>query len=107
MPVRIEQHPSGELRWVNVKATLGYEGKQYTVVVEGLQDHFHYHWEDGNYGCDCNRSLFIRRYCEPNFPDMGCGETIELIDLEETDEPLSEKLPAWGDDDPINHTKDD
>lgn len=41
-----------------------------------------YMWRDGNYGCDCNRSLFIARNCDEDFPEMPCGETIELVSLE-------------------------
>lgn len=38
-------------------------------------------WEDGNYACDCNRSLFIQRCCDENFPDFTCGHEIELIGI--------------------------
>lgn len=44
----------------------------------------------GNYACDCNRSLFINRYCD-DAPDewagadeegvLPCGDTIELVSL--------------------------
>lgn len=34
---------------------------------------------EGNYSCDCNRSLFIaREYGEDTIPDLGCGEEIKL-----------------------------
>ena len=32
---------------------------------------------DGNYSCDCNRSLRIRD-TYPNFPEMECGDLIGL-----------------------------
>ena len=36
---------------------------------------------EGNYSCDCNRSLFIRRqHGEDAMPELKCGEQIELID---------------------------
>ena len=36
---------------------------------------------EGNYDCDCNRSLFIRRqYGENAMPQLKCGEQIELMD---------------------------
>jgi hypothetical protein len=38
-------------------------------------------WEDGNYSCDCNRSLFIQRCCDETFPDFKCGDEIELIGI--------------------------
>lgn len=37
-------------------------------------------FNEGNYACDCNRSLFINEYCDKDFPDMDCGDTIELIE---------------------------
>lgn len=48
-----------------------------------------YMYTEGNYDCDCNRSLFIERHCDASFNDwygiddaMACGEEIELIALE-------------------------
>jgi len=48
-----------------------------------------YLYEEGNYACDCNRSLFLEQYCAVEFPDaseddfcpLPCGETITLIKL--------------------------
>ena len=38
---------------------------------------------EGNYACDCNRSLFIRRqYGEDAMPELKCGDEIELIDYQ-------------------------
>lgn len=35
---------------------------------------------DGNYSCDCNRSLFIQRqYGEDAIPELNCGYEIELV----------------------------
>lgn len=35
---------------------------------------------EGNYSCDCNRSLFIRReYGEDAIPELKCGEEIKLV----------------------------
>lgn len=50
-------------------------GEDYSV--EGAEFMF----EDGNYSCDCNRSMFIKRYCDKNFEEMDCGEEIELVNL--------------------------
>jgi len=36
-------------------------------------------WEDGNNSCDCNRSLMIRTQCDPAFPELPCGDTIEMV----------------------------
>ena len=39
-----------------------------------------YLFDDGNYACDCNRSLFIKRYCDKDFIELPCGgDEIELI----------------------------
>lgn len=38
-------------------------------------------WEDGNYSCDCNRSLFIQRCCDKDFSDFPCGHEIKLIGI--------------------------
>lgn len=43
-----------------------------------------YIWEDGNYACDCNRSIFIQRCCDENFPKLPCNvdeNQIKLIDI--------------------------
>lgn len=37
---------------------------------------------EGNYACDCNKSLFIRRNGHPDFPEMDCGDEIELVDID-------------------------
>ena len=40
-----------------------------------------YMFTEGNYSCDCNRSLFIRnQHGEDAIPDLGCGSEIELVD---------------------------
>lgn len=36
-------------------------------------------WEDGNFSCDCNRSLFIQQDCDPTFEELPCGEEIKLM----------------------------
>ena len=36
---------------------------------------------EGNYACDCNRSLFIRQqFGDNSIPELPCGDQIELID---------------------------
>lgn len=38
-------------------------------------------FEDGNYSCDCNKSLFIQReYGEDVIEELNCGDEIELVD---------------------------
>lgn len=45
-----------------------------------------YQWTDGNYGCDCNRTLFFARASGEDEPDMDsleCGddERFELLKI--------------------------
>ena len=64
---------------------LGYKDKMYE-----LEEDFGYEYEEdyaihmfteGNYACDCNKSLFIRaKYGEEEIKEFGCGEQIELLD---------------------------
>lgn len=42
-----------------------------------------YMYDEGNYGCDCNRSSFIGNYCDTRFPEMRCGNKIKLISIRE------------------------
>jgi len=41
-----------------------------------------FQYKENNYSCDCNRSLFIQRNCDEDFPEMDCGDEIELIHFE-------------------------
>ena len=45
--------------------------------IEGIE----YMWTEGNYSCDCNRELFIKRQQGEDAPDRECGETYELISM--------------------------
>lgn len=76
------------------KIVLRHSGKEYIVwddlyVFEDQEsygeplDGARFMWEEGNYSCDCNKSLFIQRQCDPSFPDMHCGESIELVSLDQ------------------------
>lgn len=41
-----------------------------------------YQYTDGNYGCDCNRLLFLARaYQQDELDEYECGETIPLLRL--------------------------
>jgi hypothetical protein len=62
---------------------LEYLGKQYSLDYdwgkEYPEDAAIFMWAEGNYSCDCNRSLFIKRLCDDTFPEMECGDTIKMI----------------------------
>ncbi len=65
-----------------VRVYLRYKGVTYSY--EEMFEDAHmadYQYREGNYACDCNRSLFIGRYCDPDFPELVCGEEIELVAL--------------------------
>lgn len=40
-------------------------------------------YTEGNYGCDCNKSNFIRYSCDGKFPKMSCGDKIKLLSIRE------------------------
>lgn len=66
--------------------TLRYEDIEYVYEYnfgkEYPEDAARFQFEKGNRSCDCNKSLHIGRYCDKNFPEMGCGDNIELIKLD-------------------------
>lgn len=66
--------------------TLKYKDKLYhfedNFGKEYPEDMIRFQYEENNYSCDCNRSLFIQRYCDVSFPEMECGKEIELVNLE-------------------------
>jgi hypothetical protein len=65
--------------------TFKYKDKEYIIDYdfgyEYPKESAEFMFSDGNYACDCNRSVFIQRYCEPSFPEMDCGNKIELLGL--------------------------
>jgi hypothetical protein len=76
----------------SVEANLEYEGVRYTIPYDSYPDDYpthaiYYMWTDGNYGCDCNRLLFIERehgIAVPEDPETGfppCGDTVKLLSL--------------------------
>mgnify|MGYP007031192178 CR=1 FL=1 len=74
---------------LHIKVSLKFQGKGYSFIddhsaytYDGADEPSPYWWEEGNGDCDCNRSLFIREHCDKEFPEMECGDTIELVGLE-------------------------
>ena len=65
--------------------TFKYEDKEfvlhYDLGYEYEEDAAILYFTKGNFSCDCNRSLVIRReYGDDAIPQLGCGEDIELVD---------------------------
>ena len=52
------------------------------ISLEELKEAIEFNFEEGNYSCDCNRSIFIKRYCDHSFLEMDCGEKINLEKIE-------------------------
>jgi hypothetical protein len=73
---------------MTVKIVLAYKGKQYTVkdIYAANVEDADYMWTLGNYSCDDNRSIFIQDQCDPDFPYLDCGDTIELVKMEDSNE---------------------
>lgn len=69
-----------------VRVELAYGGSRFFVLDPfadiGEDGAWPYIWTDGNYSCDCNRSLFIRQQITLDVPELGCGDTIALIGVE-------------------------
>lgn len=65
--------------------TLVYQGVEYPFSYDfgfGYDpESARYMFEDGNYSCDCNRSLFLNRELDGIFPELTCGNEIEMKDF--------------------------
>ena len=65
--------------------TFIYHGKEF-VLHEDMgpeypEDSAIFMFTTGNYGCDCNRSLFIRNeYGKDAIPELDCGCEIKMVD---------------------------
>ena len=61
-----------------------FEGKDYALVFDfGCKCSFataKYMFEEGNYSCDCNRSIFMSAEFS-DFEEMDCGSEIKLISM--------------------------
>lgn len=65
--------------------TFKYRDKEYIIHrdfgYEFEEEYAVYMFEDGNYSCDCNRSLFIQReYGEDAVPFLNCGNEIKMLE---------------------------
>lgn len=65
--------------------TLKYKEKGYVIHYdfgyEFKESNAIFMFTDGNYSCDCNKSLFIQReYGEEIIEELPCGDEIELVD---------------------------
>lgn len=68
--VRIRNNSTGEIRpW---DSGLDYD--------PACHDGFIYHWTEGNFGCDCNRSNFFHRNDEHDYSDECGNDGYTVID---------------------------
>jgi len=79
-----------KLKKTIVKAIFKIHDKQYAI-----EEDFGYGYPvnsaefmftEGNYACDCNRSIMIRQQQDPDFPEYECGEEIKMIKFEVIEE---------------------
>lgn len=67
-----------------IEVTLKYKDSIYILIDQAWENEYgevDYMWERGNFSCDCNKSLFIQRQCDENFPEMSCGDEVVLISV--------------------------
>ena len=70
--------------------TLEYNKKDYSFIYNWGErypiDAAYFMFREGNYSCDCNKSIFLKKYCSLNIKELQCGELIKLkkIDHEKT-----------------------
>lgn len=62
---------------IKVVATLmdvmtGYVGRHEYEVQDDYADDQEFMWSDGNYGCDCNRSIFLYGH-DPDYLTLPCS----------------------------------
>ena len=56
--------------------TLAYDGRNYTFAADADSV------IKGKLSCDCTKSLLIRDYCDGEFPELKCGNQIEIVSLD-------------------------
>lgn len=84
-----ERDAAGSEVTVKVEATLldPRDGKERVVTQEVEEEYAdaetqHFMWTEGNYGCDCNKKLFIERAAGKELSDeVRCGNEIQLLSL--------------------------
>lgn len=68
------------------KMKMKYNGKEYDYEEDfGYAypvESAHFMFEDGNYACDCNRSIFLHRRYGDEIQIKECGHEIEITDFE-------------------------
>jgi len=70
----IRHNDSGEVRRYEMRMSLGIDDRRPGVFI----------WEEGNYGCDCNREIFFEKAkgVEVDLDAATCGEGRYSVNLE-------------------------
>ncbi len=67
------------------KMNFNYKGKSYPYEHDfgyGFEEgSARFMFDDGNYNCDCNRSLFLNRIVGDEIPELDCGQEITIADF--------------------------
>lgn len=62
---------------------INWEEPIYELPGETAAENWHrtqYMWNDGNYSCDCNKTMFARQRGF-DWPELECGDEVELVSL--------------------------
>lgn len=71
--------------------TLKYQEKEYSFIDPfdymgwyDNDDEYQVTWmyTEGNFACDCNKSIFLIYYCDVDMEPLPCGQTIVLISIQ-------------------------
>lgn len=69
---------------MKITVTLSSKDRPYTFTPDYDYDEPYaalWMWTEGNYGCDCNKSIHIQQHCHNGFHWMECGELINLVSV--------------------------
>lgn len=62
-----------------------YKGKEYSFQHDFgygyAEESAEYMWTEGNYSCDCNRSIFLMKKYPEDFKELECGCEIVLLGM--------------------------
>ena len=81
--------------FIEVKELVEGEGKEVEVTEKEIEDNRRFMWLEGNWSCDCNRSLFL--YDGDETKELPCSaeeNVIELLKLTVNDKVIYEKTKS-------------
>lgn len=58
----------------------------------GVIHTIHYMYTEGNYSCDCNKSLFLAQSLQQDDVDVDCGDTMEIKEITVLRPDLSQEI---------------